>query len=141
MNFALRSIGHIKTPYRKLRECPRNINPEGPLCELVVDEYFSDGLAGLAAGMNILVLYWFDNVNREVLLQQQRESGCERGVFALRSPHRPNPIGAATVKIESIVNQRIRVRGMDCLNGTPLLDIKPAIFPNPAKGSQAQLDH
>jgi tRNA (Thr-GGU) A37 N-methylase len=71
------------------------------MCELVVDEHFSDGLAGLTTGVNILVLCWFDNVEREVLLQQQRESGPKRGVFALRSPHRPNPIGAATVKIES----------------------------------------
>jgi tRNA-Thr(GGU) m(6)t(6)A37 methyltransferase TsaA len=140
MNFTLRSIGHIRTPYQTLRECPRNIDPEGPICELVIDEHFLDGLAGLITGENILVLYWFENVDREVLLQQRRESGCKRGVFALRSPHRPNPIGAATVKIESIVNQCIRVRGMDCLDGTPLLDIKPAIFPNPVKGSQAQLD-
>lgn len=140
VNFTLRSIGHIRTPYQTLRECPRNIDPEGPMCELVIDEHFLDGLAGLITGENILVLYWFDKVDREVLLQRRRESGCKRGIFALRSPHRPNPIGAATVKIESIVNRCIRVRGMDCLDGTPLLDIKPAIFPNPVKGSQAQLD-
>jgi tRNA-Thr(GGU) m(6)t(6)A37 methyltransferase TsaA len=102
---------------------------------LVIDEYFLDGLVGLITGENLLVLYWFDNVDREMLLQQRRESGCKRGIFALRSPHRPNPIGAATVKIESIVNRCIRVRGMDCLDGTPLLDIKPAIFPIPVKGS------
>jgi len=110
------------------------------MCELVIDEHFSDGLTGLATGENIVVLYWFDNVDREDLLQQQRESGCKRGVFALRSPHRPNPIGAATVKIESITNGCIQVKGMDCLDGTPLLDIKPAIFPKPVNGSCEKLD-
>jgi tRNA-Thr(GGU) m(6)t(6)A37 methyltransferase TsaA len=140
VNFTLHSIGHIRTPYQTLQEYPRNIDPEGPMCELVIDEHCSDGLAGLTTGDNILVLYWFVNVDREVLLQQRRESDCKRGVFALRSPHRPNPIGAATVKIESLVNQCIRVRGMDCLDGTPLLDLKPAITRNPVSFSQAQLD-
>ena len=95
----------------------------------------------MTTGVNILVLYWFDNVDREVLLRQQRESGCKRGDFALRSPHRPNPFAAATLRIESIVNQCIRMRGVDCLDGTPLLDMKSAIFPNSVKGSQAQLDN
>lgn len=100
------------------------------MCELIVDEAFSDGLEGLTSGDNILVLYWLDNVDREVLLQQRRDSGLKCGVFALRSPHRPNPIGAATVKIVAIANGCIQVMGMDCLDGTPLLDIKPAIFPS-----------
>jgi tRNA-Thr(GGU) m(6)t(6)A37 methyltransferase TsaA len=126
VDFTLHSIGQIRTPYRTLGECPRNIDPEGPICELAIDEPFSDGLAGLTTGDTILVLYWFDNVDREALLQRRRESDRKRGVFALRSPHRPNPIGAAVVKIESITNGCIQARGMDCLDGTPLLDIKPA---------------
>jgi tRNA-Thr(GGU) m(6)t(6)A37 methyltransferase TsaA len=75
-----------------------------------------------------LVLYWLDEADRDALLQQPKDGGEERGVFALRSPHRPNPIGAATVKIERIADGCIQVRGLDCLDETPLLDIKPAIF-------------
>ena len=139
MEFTLHSIGHIRTPYRTLRECPRNIDPEGPICELNIDERFSDGLAGLTTGETILVLYWFENVDRQALSQKRRGSDRERGVFALRSPHRPNPIGAAVVRIENITNREIRVKGMDCLDGTPLLDIKPAIFAKRGNGNLEQL--
>lgn len=126
MKGSLRSIGRIKTPYLSLEECPSNIDPDGPLCELQIDEEYVQGLVGLVAGQNILLLYWFEHVDRALLLQTRRKSGRKCGVFALRSPHRPNPIGAAVVRIESITRDCIRVRGMDCLDGTPLLDIKPA---------------
>lgn len=120
-------IGHIRTPYATLGECPRNVDPAGPPCELVVDEAYAEGLTGLAAGDRILVLYWFDGVDRQALLQQRPGSGETRGVFALRSPSRPNPIGAAVLKIDNIGDRSIRVRGLDCLDGTPLLDIKPVL--------------
>ena len=135
MDFTLHSIGQIRTPYRTIRECPRNVDPEGPICELRIDETFSDGMAELTTGQNILVLYWFDDADREVLLLERRGSGRTCGVSALRSPHRPNPIGAAVVKIESITDREIQVRGMDCIDGTPLLDIKPAIFTAPGAGN------
>ena len=127
MRFPLRSIGLIRTPYQTLRECPRNIDPQGPVCELHIDADYAQGLAGLTAGELILVLYWLDEADRDALLQTRRDSGQVMGVFALRSPARPNPIGAAVVRIEDIENECIRVRGMDCLDGTPLLDIKPAL--------------
>lgn len=127
MSFTLHPIGRIRTPYRTLEECPRNVDPNGPPCALLVDPEFSEGLAGLAAGQHILVLYWFDGGDRHALLQQRRGSEETRGVFDLRSPHRPNPIAAATVRIESIEDGVVEVRGMDCLDGTPLLDIKPAL--------------
>jgi tRNA-Thr(GGU) m(6)t(6)A37 methyltransferase TsaA len=135
MTAALRAIGQIKTPYRTLGECPANIDPQGPLCELRIDEDFAAGLAGLVAGQNILVLYWFENVDRELLLQQRHKTGQTCGVFALRSPNRPNPIGAAVVRIESIGRDCLQVRGLDCLDGTPLLDIKPAIFGEQPNGN------
>jgi len=127
VNFTLRPIGRIRTPYRTLAECPRNVEPDGPLCELLVDPDYVAGLTGLTAGDHILLLYWFDGVDRHAPLQQRRGSGETRGVFDLRSPHRPNPIAVATVRIESIRGGVVEVRGMDCLDGTPLLDIKPAL--------------
>lgn len=127
MSASLVFIGHISTPYRTLRECPRNVDPEGPLCELHIDEAFEEGLAGLAAGASLLVLYWLDEADRDALLQRRREAGPMTGVFALRCPHRPNPIGAAVVTVVDIAGRCIRVRGLDCRDGTPLLDIKPAI--------------
>ena len=121
----LKPIGKIRTPYRSVSECPSHVDPQGPPCKLVLDEAFHDGLKGLSPGQEILVLYWFENVDRDNMVQTPRSGGSKRGVFALRSPHRPNPIAASVVIIESIENNQLAVRGMDCLDGTPLLDIKP----------------
>ncbi len=120
-------IGQIITPYRTLEECPRNISLDGPVCRLVVNENLRDGLMGLQAGQHILILYWFDRADRTVLQQNSRRTGELTGVFALRTPNRCNPIGAAVLPIESIEGTTITVRGLDCLNGTPLVDIKPAM--------------
>lgn len=122
----LKFIGKIRTPYRSVKECPSHVDAEGPACQLVLDDAYRDGLKGLLPGQNILVLYWFENVNRALMVQTPRRGGDKRGVFALRSPHRPNPIAASIVTIESIKEGRVAVRGMDCLDGTPLLDIKPS---------------
>jgi len=127
MEAVVKFIGHIETPYKYIDECPRNIESNGPLCSLVVKEELLDGFLGLSAGQEILILYWFENVDRKRLQQNSRKTGEFSGVFALRTPNRPNPIGAAVVKIEKIENKIIYVKGLDCLNGTPLLDIKPAI--------------
>ena len=134
MTATLRYIGQIRTPYRTLAECPRNVDPNGPECVLEVHPDFAEGLAGLNAGDSVLVLYWLQQADRDVLLQRPRDGGGERGVFALRSPPRPNPIGAATVTIERIEGGRIQVRGLDCLDGTPLLDLKPDLLAAPDGG-------
>ena len=123
----IKSIGHIVTPYKTLDECPRNINPEGPLCKLILKDDLRDGLLGLNVGQRILVLYWFEQVDRTILRQHSRPTGELAGIFALRTPNRCNPIGAAVLTIEQIHDGVISVRGLDCLNGTPLLDIKPAM--------------
>ena len=80
---------------------------------------------GLEAGRKILVLYWLEDADRNRLLQNPPHIGKLKGTFALRSPHRPNPIGAAVVEIEAVSGNAIDVRGLDCVDGTPLVDIKP----------------
>jgi tRNA-Thr(GGU) m(6)t(6)A37 methyltransferase TsaA len=120
-------IGEIITPYKTLAECPRNIDPDGPPCELILRDDLRDGLLGLTAGQHILILYWLEHADRSSTRQNSRRTGELAGVFALRTPNRPNPIGAAVLPIEKIDNGVITVRGLDCLNGTPLLDIKPAM--------------
>lgn len=128
MNSKLNFIGHIETPYKNIDECPRNIQPDGPECKIILDKEFESGLLGLVEGQEVLVLYWFDNVDRNKLQQNSRRTGKFAGVFALRTPNRPNPIGAAVIKINKINDGVIFVQGLDCLNGTPLIDIKPAIL-------------
>ncbi|MCG7894874.1 MAG: SAM-dependent methyltransferase [Candidatus Thiodiazotropha taylori] len=127
MNQTLKYIGHINTPYRALEDCPNNVNPHGPLCQLVIHDAYVDGLAGLRKGQQILMLYWFENTDRGAIRQEGNQGGEMIGAFALRSPHRPNPIGAAVLPIEAIEDGVVFVKGLDCLNGTQLLDIKPAI--------------
>ena len=123
----IEAIGHIVTPYKALFECPRNIDPQGPLCELFVKEDLQDGLMGLRVGQRILILYWLEQGDRNKLQQHSRRTGELAGIFALRTPNRRNPIGAAVLPIERIDAAIIMVRGLDCLDGTPLLDIKPAM--------------
>ena len=127
MDAELRFIGHIETPYRSLAECPRNFEAQGPPCRLVLEKPFHAGLLGLSAGDQILVLYWLDRGERHTLRAPSRRTGNLSGVFALRTPNRPNPIGAAQLRIEEIGDGALTVRGLDCLDGTPLLDIKPAM--------------
>ncbi len=136
MNRQLNFIGHISTPYNTLEACPNNITPEGPACKLTLKPEYRHELSGLNEGQEILILYWLQNPD-EPANQPYRFPGtgdCNNsnltraGTFALRTPHRPNPIGAAVLPIETIIAGEITVHGLDCLNNTRLLDIKPAIF-------------
>ena len=125
MKPALKFIGHVETPYNSIDECPRNIDHDGPLCRLIIDDEYQEGLLGLKTGQEILILYWFENVDRNVMRQESKRTGKVIGTFALRTPHRPNPIGAATLPIQAVKGGCVSVRGLDCLNGTRLIDIKP----------------
>lgn len=127
MSAELTFIGHIQTPYTALEDCPNNIRFDGPICQLVLAPEYHEELTGLTAGQHILILYWLENAERSVARKQLNFDERHKGTFALRSPHRPNPIGATVLPIEQIEAGVVRVRGLDCLNGTRLLDIKPAI--------------
>lgn len=123
----LNFIGTIETPYTTVEECPNNIQTNGPLCQITLYDKYEDGLIGLESGQNILVLYWFENTDRTAVQQNTRDGKTVTGTFSLRSPHRPNPIAVAVLPIEKIAGGQITVRGLDCLNGTKLIDVKPAI--------------
>ena len=129
MSEELKLIGRITTPYHSISDCPNNIQPDnGLICEIILDDVYQQGLLGLKTGDHILILYWLEGAKRDELIQSCDEETPTKGTFALRSPHRPNPIGAAVLPIEKIENGTVTVRGLDCLNNTPLLDIKPAIY-------------
>ena len=74
---------------------------------------------------HVAVLYWMDQARRDLILQKPRHYGEQRGTFALRSPARPNPIALSVARLIRIEGSRLEVVGLDCLDGTPLLDIKP----------------
>jgi tRNA-Thr(GGU) m(6)t(6)A37 methyltransferase TsaA len=122
---ALRFIGTIRTPWQSREECPRQGRLDGPECRLVLDPVWHDALRGLEDYQTIEVLYWLDKSRRDLVLQSPKRDGQTVGTFALRSPVRPNPIGTSMVKLERIEAGTVFVRGLDCLDGTPLIDIKP----------------
>ncbi|WP_417523193.1 tRNA (N6-threonylcarbamoyladenosine(37)-N6)-methyltransferase TrmO [Marinovum sp.] len=122
---ALRFIGVIRTPFTSRDLCPRQGRLDGPECRLVLNAPWSAGLAGLDRYAFADVLYWLHESRRDLVLQSPRSDGVVRGVFSLRSPVRPNPIGLSKVAIVGIEGAEVIVRGLDCLDGTPLIDLKP----------------
>jgi tRNA-Thr(GGU) m(6)t(6)A37 methyltransferase TsaA len=117
-------IGVIRTPWKSRRECPKRGSRDGPLCTIVVDERWRAALDGLAAGRPLQVLYWMHRARRD-LVRQTPSAGTTSGTFALRSPVRPNPIASSVVDLVGIDGTTLQVRGLDCLDGTPLVDLKP----------------
>lgn len=123
---ALTFIGRIETPWTVRADCPKRGDPEdGPDCTLVLDPRWTPALKGVAPGDRIQLLYWMDRARRDLLTQSPRDNGETMGTFALRSPNRPNPIASSMVRLIAIDGPRLTVRGLDCVSGTPLLDIKP----------------
>lgn len=122
---ALRFIGLIRTPFATRGDCPRQGRVDGPLCRLVLDPVWEPALRGLDAYARLEVLYWLDRSRRDLLCQSPKDDGRTVGTFALRSPVRPNPIGTAIVALEGIEGREVLVRGLDCIDGTPLIDLKP----------------
>ncbi len=118
-------IGTIHTPWRSRRECPRRGSPDGPVCSIVVAERWQPALTGLAGHPRLQILYWMHEARRDLVLQVPFHTGQVAGTFALRSPARPNPIASSTVDLVAIRDGVVEVRGLDCVDGTPLIDIKP----------------
>jgi len=121
---ALAFIGTIRTPWATRAECPRQGDLDGPECCLELAPPWDAALAGIEAFQTLDVLYWLHEARRDLLLQRPHD-GALRGTFALRSPVRPNPIGLARVRLVRRDGGTLVVRGLDCLDGTPLLDVKP----------------
>lgn len=121
----LHFIGRIRTPWTSRLETPRQGRLDGPTCRLEFDARWADGLQGIAGFERLEVLYWLHESRRDLIHQSPRNDGEARGVFSLRTPVRPNPIGTSIVRLVKIEGPVLFVRGMDCLDGTPLLDVKP----------------
>lgn len=118
-------IGRIHTPWTSRMEAPRQGRADGPICRIEVFEPWVAALDGLENYARIEVLYWLDKSRRDLVRQSPRNDGATRGTFSLRSPARPNPIGTSIAELELIEGATVLVRGLDCLDGTPLLDLKP----------------
>jgi len=118
-------IGRIHTPWKKRKDCPKNGGHSDTVCTVELDARFRDGLKDVESCSHLVLLYWMDKAPRNLVLQTPSHYGVQRGTFSLRSPARPNPIALSVVKLLGIEDGKLSVVGLDCLDGTPLLDIKP----------------
>ncbi len=118
-------VGRIHTPWTERMLCPRQGRADGPTCRIEIFGPWADALDGIADYERLEVLYWLHRSRRDLVLQSPRDDGTVRGTFALRSPVRPNPIGTSIATLIAVEGTSLLVRGLDCLDGTPLLDIKP----------------
>ncbi len=118
-------IGRIHTPWTDRLTCPRQGRPDGPTCRIEVFAPWNRGLDSVAEFERLEVLYWLHESRRDLVMQSPRSDGIARGVFSLRTPVRPNPIGTSIVQLVGVEGSTLLVRGLDCLDGTPLIDVKP----------------
>lgn len=118
-------IGRIRTPWARREDCPKNARESDAVCTIEVDPRYAAALAGVETCSHLLVLYWMHEARRDLVLQAPRHYAEQRGTFALRSPVRPNPIAASVVRLVKLEGVRLSVIGLDCIDGTPLLDLKP----------------
>jgi tRNA-Thr(GGU) m(6)t(6)A37 methyltransferase TsaA len=118
-------IGRIRTPWALREDCPKNARESEAICTIEVDERWAEALTDIETCSHLLVLYWMDRARRDLVLQMPRHYREPRGSFALRSPVRPNPIATSVVRLVGRNGRVLQVVGLDCLDGTPLLDLKP----------------
>jgi tRNA-Thr(GGU) m(6)t(6)A37 methyltransferase TsaA len=125
---ALRPIGRIATPFRTLKDCPRNGRQRdpAPVCHVTVFDEFRPGLASIEGFSHLILVYALHEVRGMELQFTPPFDASPRGIFATRGPWRPNPLGLSVVAFDGVASQGVlKVRYLDCLDGTPLLDIKP----------------
>jgi tRNA-Thr(GGU) m(6)t(6)A37 methyltransferase TsaA len=123
-------IGRIRTPFKTRSECPRGTSASDAVGTVELDPRYAAGLADLALYSHIFLVYWMDQARRDLIQQLPAHLDKARGTFALRSPVRPNPIALAAVELTGIEGTKLTVRKVDCIDGTPLLDIKPYFASN-----------
>jgi tRNA-Thr(GGU) m(6)t(6)A37 methyltransferase TsaA len=127
MNFEIVPIGYVRSPYTEMNDAPRQGRLSQTISEIVIDEQYLAGLEDVEKNSHLIVLSWFDRADRTMLRAIPPHEKIEHGVFATRSPNRPNPIAFSVVDLLGLERNVLRVRGLDALGGTPIVDIKPYI--------------
>src|ERR1044071_8378103 len=117
-------VGRIRTPWTRRDECPKNARGSDAECTIALDPRYAAALDGVASCTHLVVLYFMDQARRDLLVQMPRH-GEPRGTLAIRAPVRPNPIAMSVARLVRIEGTQLTVVGLDCLDGTPLIDMKP----------------
>lgn len=128
-SFDVTPIGYVRSALKERTGAPRQGSEGAPDAWLEIDAAFAQGLDGVEAGQEIWIFTWLHQAKREVLKVHPRGDARNtvRGVFATRSPDRPNPIGLHLAKVVSVDGCRLEVQGLEAIDGTPVVDLKPAI--------------
>ena len=123
------TIATVDSPLKDRAAAPKQGDEGAPDAWLVFDASFAEALDGLAVGDQVLLLTWFDRAARGVLRVRPRSDPDRpvQGVFNTRSPDRPNPIGLHRVEVLEVAGERLRVSGLEAIDGTPVLDLKPVL--------------
>ena len=131
VGFELEPIGWVRSPLTDAASAPKQGDEGSPEAWIVFDDRVAEGLDGIEAGAEVIVLTWLDRASRDTLRVHPRGDvrNPESGVFNTRSPSRPNPIGLHRVEVSSIDGLRFGVRNLEALDGTPVLDVKPPLSP------------
>ena len=125
----LRPVGVIRSSLRDRRNAPKQGREGAPDAWLEIHSFALAGLDGIAAGDELIVLTWLDQADRQTLQVRPRSNPSRRltGVFATRSPDRPNPVGLHRVTVREVETTRLRIGPIEAIDGTPVVDIKPAL--------------
>jgi tRNA-Thr(GGU) m(6)t(6)A37 methyltransferase TsaA len=128
-DLSLVPIGRVESPLTDPADAPKQGQEGAPDACLVLEPGVLEGLEGILPGAHVIVLTWLDRARRDVLRVHPRDDlrNPERGVFSTRSADRPNPIGLHEVEVLSIDGDRVRVRHLEAVDGTPVLDLKPVL--------------
>jgi tRNA-Thr(GGU) m(6)t(6)A37 methyltransferase TsaA len=129
MRFEITAIGRVESSLKDVESAPRQPDEGAPPAWLEFEPEVLEGLRSLRPGEQVILITWLDRARRDVLSVHPRgdPSRAEMGVFSTRSPHRPNPIGLHQVEITAVEGHRVCVRGLEAIDGTPIIDVKPVL--------------
>jgi tRNA-Thr(GGU) m(6)t(6)A37 methyltransferase TsaA len=131
-SFEIRPIGTVSSNLKTLDAAPRQADEGAPEAWLVFEPEAVAGLRNIRPGDDLILITWLDRARRDVLSVHPRgdASRSAEGVFSTRSPHRPNPLGLHDVKVTAVEGGRLRVQGLEAIDGTPIVDVKPVLNPD-----------
>lgn len=127
--FTLRVVGHVRSSLKSRSQAPRQGNEGAPRASIELDPALSEGLSGIQPGHELILLTWFHEARRDVLKLHPRDDPSLplTGVFATRSPDRPNPVGLHRVRVLALGPSSLEVEPLEAIDGTPIVDIKPVL--------------
>jgi tRNA-Thr(GGU) m(6)t(6)A37 methyltransferase TsaA len=127
--FEVVPVGWVESPLTERAQAPRQGDEGAPPAWLAFEPEMADAIRDIQPGIEVLVLTWLDRARRDVLVTRPRDDPDRPplGVFSTRSPDRPNPIGLHRVQVVAVEGSRILVHGLEAIDGTPLVDVKPVL--------------